>query len=269
MPVPSGTTESGLQPNFLSPVPFFVFLLSSGVCCGARKIKALFLPFFRLGVGAVCREFEIAQNFVLAGVARGIRMYFIARFGEKNRTFWEKGLIWVYTHSPAREHRHAAFQCGRFPLARCEPFFLSNVRFFCGYHPERRFFRTNPELPTATDLPVLATCVGFFGFGRFANPLRQIGISRWRIHGNFKPFARREPVSWRSRGLLAFRRERFFAEAGRRLFCGICKKWERLRRRQAVSSPCALGARRSRALKTCRLLQGASYCPMSLERASE
>lgn len=157
MPVPSGTTESGLQPNFLSPSPFFVFLLSSGVCCGARKIKVLFLPFFRLGVGAVCREFEIAQNFVLAGVARGIRMYFIARFGEKNRTFERKN--GSQRASGKRPHWKAACLCsraGECVYTHIKPF-SQNVRFFCGYHPERRFFRTNPELPTATDLPILAT----------------------------------------------------------------------------------------------------------------
>ena len=76
---------------------------------------------FRLGGGAVCREFEIAQNSVLAGGRAESAC--IARFWE-NRTFWTRDLIWVYTHSPEREHRQAAFQCGRFPFARCEPFFL-------------------------------------------------------------------------------------------------------------------------------------------------
>lgn len=237
MPVPSGTTESGLQPNFLSPSPFFVFLLSSGVCCGARKIKALFLPFFRLGVGAVCREFEIAQNFVLAGVARGIRMYFIARFGEKNRTFERKN--GSQRASGKRPHWKAACLCSRAGECVYQALFPKRS-IFLRISPRTAFFSNQSRTPNSPGPSCLSDLRRVFRLWEACQPFcGKSAFPRWRIHGNFKPFARREPVSWRSRGLLAFRRERFFAEAGRRLFCGICKKWERLRRRQAVSSPCA------------------------------
>lgn len=46
MPVPSGTTESGLQPNFLSPAPFLHFCFFGSLLRGAKMSPLLpaFIP---------------------------------------------------------------------------------------------------------------------------------------------------------------------------------------------------------------------------------
>lgn len=158
--------------------------------------------------------------------------------------------------------------------------FSKTFDFFADYHSERRFFRTSlrtvfflnqsrTKQPRPSHLSDLRRV--FFGFGRLPNLFcGKSAFSEWRIHGNFKPFARRELLSCRSRCLPTFRRERFFAEAGGG---GSFSEFAKNRngsaagRRFPLHAP--VGARRSRAPKAGRLLQGASYCPMSLESASE
>lgn len=156
---------------------------------------------------------------------------------EKNRTFWEKGLIYAFYGTRTQTSR---LPMRPFPVCPLRAVLSLKRSIFLRISPRMVFFSNQSRTPNSPGPSCLSDLRRVFRLWEACQPFcGKSAFPRWRIHGNFKPFARREPVSWRSRGLPAFRRERFFAEAGRRLFCGICKKWERLRRRQAVSSPCA------------------------------
>ena len=190
--------------------------------------------------------------------------------------FWEKSNVLdkgldmgVYAFSGTRTQT-CRLPMRPFPACPLRAVLSLKRSIFCGLSPRTAFFSNQSRTPNSpgpfylSDLRrvfrLLETCQPFCGKSAFQD-------------GGFTGISSLSRAENLSLGAVAVCRHSagngFLRRRGGGYFAEFAKNGNGSAAGRRFSLHAPVGARRSRAPKTGRILQGASYCPMSLERASE